>query len=74
MADILAALLSVREVFVHMPKRTEEVRQDIKQCDLEITDLQHVMKFASLSASQGFEIYRQMKEVRNRRRILKNEL
>lgn len=74
MTNILDALLIVREIYVGIPKRYEEVQRLIKTCELEIDDLQHVMEFASLSASQGFEIYRQMKDVRQRRRHLKNEL
>ena len=72
--EILEALQAVRDVYVNYPKRYEEIKDGIKRCELEIEDLEHLMEFAKLNASQGYQMYKAMKEVRKRRRELKNEL
>lgn len=72
--DISNSLQSVREIYINLPKRYEAVQKEIKQCEFEIDDLQHVIEFASLSASKGYDIYRQLKLARQKRRRLKNEL
>ncbi|MBU5342300.1 hypothetical protein [Caldifermentibacillus hisashii] len=72
--DIEQALESVRLIYVNLPKRYDEVKREIKQSELEIEDLEHVLEFSNFNASDGYKLAKELKEVRQRRRTLKNEL
>lgn len=72
--EIIQALQAVRDVYINYPKRYETAKEQIKRCELEIEDLEHLMEFTNLNASQGFDMYKQMQKARRERRKLKDEL
>lgn len=61
-------------IYVNLPKRYDEAKREIKQCELEIEDLEHVLEFSNFNASDGYKLAKELKEVRQKRRTLKNEL
>lgn len=74
MTNIEQALLSVRDVYIHLPKRYEEVQKEIKKCELELEDLEHVIELHNFNASKGYQLAKEIQKTRKRRRDLKNEL
>ena len=52
----------------------EVVSQELSHCDKEINDIQHFIEFNKLNAANGYIIYRDLHNLLNQRRELKNTL
>lgn len=57
-----------------LPRRIKQVEIEIDYCQSELQDLQHYIEFNNLSASQGWKLANEIKQVRIKRRHLKDEL
>jgi hypothetical protein len=67
-------LLSVREVFVNYPNRIINLERDLRNVEMEIVDLLHVIEFKNFNAYEGFKLSKEVKDARHRRRLIKDEL
>ena len=67
-------LKQVNTFMTDLPRRIQQVKMEINYCQEELQDLQHYIEFTNLSASQGWKIAKEIKDVRLRRRKLKDEL
>lgn len=74
MTEIEQALIAVRDVFVNYPKRLTELQEQLKENELEIQDLLHIIELHAFSASKGYQLAKELKEARNKRRTLKDEI
>ena len=73
-SDIEDKLKSVRDIYVNLPKRYDVAKDELRQCENEIQDLLHVIEFVSLNAIEMTKKYKELKDARQRRRGLKDEL
>ncbi|WP_034757730.1 hypothetical protein [Rossellomorea vietnamensis] len=67
-------LKSIREVFVNYPNKIINLERDLRNVEMEIVDLLHVIEFKSFNAYEGFKLCRDVKDARKRRRQIKDEL
>ena len=67
-------LKQVNTFMTDLPRRIQQVKMEINYCQEELQDLQHYIEFTNLSASQGYKIAKEIKEVHLKRRKLKDEL
>lgn len=72
--NIEEAIKSVREVYVNLPRRYEQLEKDLKQLDMETQDLLHLMELKNLNLHLGFKAYKDLQRVRQERRKVKNEM
>ena len=67
-------LKQVNTFMTDLPRRIQQVKMEINYYQEELQDLEHYIEFTNLSASQGYKIAKEIKDVRMKRRELKNEL
>lgn len=67
-------LKAVRYILVEVPKLFELVQKEFHKVNDETQDLLHVLELGKLNAIEMSKITRQLKEVRQKRRELKDEL
>ena len=71
---VVDMMKEISKVTSAIEKRKIFLTQEIQTCSLEITDIEHAAEFYTLSASQGYKLYKMLHDVRNRRRKYKDEL
>lgn len=54
--------------------RKDDLTKQLSNIDKEMCDLMHYIEFCNLSASQGYTVYKMIKDRRIKRRSIKNEL
>lgn len=54
--------------------RIVNLNNEIKKCDLAIRDIEHYLEFTNFNAANGYKLARRIKELRTKRRQLKDEL
>ncbi|MBS4173484.1 hypothetical protein [Bacillus sp. FJAT-49736] len=74
MSDIVQALESIKEVYINIPKRIEELENHLRNLDNEQQDLLHFMEFAKPDAREMIRKYKELRNTRNERRKVKDEL
>ncbi|MET3700170.1 hypothetical protein SAMN05877753_1235 [Bacillus oleivorans] len=74
MTEYEQALIAVRDVFVHYPKRYEHCEEELRKVEQEIQDLLHAIELSNFNASTGYQLSKQLQKARKDRRRLKNEL
>ncbi|MBU5214376.1 hypothetical protein [Heyndrickxia oleronia] len=74
MNEIEQALLSIKEVYVNIPKRIEELEKRLKYLEHEQQDLLHFIEFAKADGREMSKKYKEAKRMRNERRKVKDEL
>ena len=57
-----------------LSQRCVYLNQKLSEVDLEISDIEHAAEFYTLSASEGYKIYKMLHDARVRRRNIKNEM
>ncbi len=67
------SFMGLDRVFEEAEKRYKELPQELSDIEAQVIDLEHYIEFVSLNARDGYKIYRKLKELLNRRRILKYE-
>lgn len=72
-SDIEKATMILREIITDAPKMLESNLEEIKNLDLEIVDIEHVLELKPFNASKGYSYARQISEARKRRRVLKDQ-
>lgn len=72
--DILDKVREISEFTKQIEERRLYLMEMIHKADLEIVDIEHAAEFYSLSASQGYKLYKLLHDARNRRREYKDEL
>lgn len=72
--DFNEMLKQVNTFMTDLPRRIEQVKMQIDYVQGEQQDIEHYMEFVDLNASEGFKAYKQLQDVRKRRRKLKDEL
>lgn len=72
--DINEEIVKINNMNDRLNKRTSFLSLKISDCDLKISDLLHIAEFYKLNAYEGFDIYRQIHNVRIQRRKYKDEL
>ena len=72
--NIEEAIKSVREVYVNLPRRYEQLEKDLKKLDMETQDLLHLMELKDLNLHRGFMAYKDLQRVRQERRKVKDEM
>lgn len=72
--EIEQALKAVRDVYVNFPKLVGQLEEDLKRLDAETQDLLHLAELTQLSASKGYDLYKEIQKVRQERRKVKDQL
>lgn len=72
--DFNDMLKQVNTFMTDLPRRIEQVKMQLDYIQGEQSDIEHYMEFVDLNASEGFKAYKQLQDVRKRRRKLKDEL
>lgn len=72
--NIEEAIKSVREVYVNLPRRYEQLEKDLKKLDMETQDILHLMELKNLNLHHGFMTYKDLQRVRQERRKVKDEM
>lgn len=67
-------LNSVLEIMSNMDNRIAELNNEIRNCDLEVSDLLHKIELSIFNQAQGNNYARQLQTVTKRRRIAKDSL
>lgn len=67
-------LLNIQKNIDDLKKYKDVVNSELSHCDKEVNDIQHFIEFKKLSASDGYNIYRELHNILNKRRELKNFL
>jgi hypothetical protein len=71
--DIEQAAMLLRSVIFDTPKAYENNKLAIELCEKEIIDIEHVIELTSFNASRGYSLAKDIKDVRTRRRELKDQ-
>ncbi|MEY8352553.1 hypothetical protein AALB39_04260 [Lachnospiraceae bacterium 54-53] len=72
--DISEELRKVQSFADYIKSRKEYLNNLIYQEEMKIVDIEHAAEFYALNASQGYKLYRMLRESRINRRSYKNEL
>lgn len=72
--NIEQQLKIVRNIFIDLPKQFDLVHDEYKKADQETQDLLHALELGNLNAIEMTKVAKELKEVRKRRRHLKDEL
>lgn len=67
-------LESVSVEFQHMLDNESFLYKELQQYDLQLSDMLHYIEFHKFSASEGYKLCKQIQEIRDNRRKVKNEL
>ena len=65
---------NILEFMQKTPSRLEELTKQLSDVNLEISDFNHYLEFATFNASEGYCIARELKDLRVKRRVIKDEL
>lgn len=74
MTDIEQALQSVKDIYVNCPTRYDAAVNELRDVENEIQDMLHIIELCSLDAIAMTRKYKNLKKLRMRRRVLKNEI
>ena len=74
MTDVEQALLQVREVFVNSYKKYKTLVDQLRVLDEERQDVLHAIEFGKADAIHRQDLYKELKDVSERRRKVKNEI
>jgi len=72
--DVTDMVKNIFDFTSTIEKRRVYLNQEIQTCSLEIADIEHAAEFYTLSASQGYKLYKMLHDVRCKRRTCKDEL
>ena len=72
--DILDKVKDILLATKQMEERKMYLAEEIQKVDLEIVDIEHAAEFYDLNASQGYKLYKLLRDNRIKRRELKDEL
>lgn len=71
--DIEQTAILLRTIIFDTPKAYENNKILIDLCEKEIIDLEHVIELTAFNASRGYHLAKEIKDVRIRRRELKDQ-
>lgn len=71
--DVERIAVTIRDAIRDIPKRYSDNAERIRQIEDEIMDWQHYLEFVKFNAYEGYEVARRIKEIRQERRMLKDE-
>lgn len=71
--DIEQTTMLLRSIIFDLPKAYEGNKLTIELCEKEIIDIEHVIELTTFNASRGYSLAKDIKEVRIRRRELKDQ-
>lgn len=71
--DVEQTAIMIRDAIRDIPKRVHSNNVDVDQIHKETQDLLHLLELTSFNASEGYNISRQLKDIRQERRRIKNE-
>ena len=72
--DVEQALKSVRDIYVNYPKIYEQLQEELRKLDMETQDLLHYMELKNLDVQRGYIAYKELQEVRQKRRQVKDQI
>ena len=72
--DIKEKLHDVQDFILYTEARKELLNRLLSQEDMKIVDIEHAAEFYKLNASQGYKLYKMLREARINRRKYKDEL
>ena len=64
----------LKEFAYDRDQRVSLLYEQLSQIDLELSDLAHYMEFYNLNACRGYKAYKEFRDARRKRRIIKDEL
>jgi hypothetical protein len=71
--DIEKAASLLRSIIKEAPKLLAANADDIKVCEKELNDIEHVLELSTFNASKGYYFAKEIQNVRIRRRYLKDQ-
>lgn len=74
MNEIEKSLQALRDIYVNYPKQLEIAQQELRNVEDEIQDILHIIELASLDAIGMTRSFKDLRNLRVRRRELKNEI
>ncbi len=72
--DVKSKLLDVQDFISYTEARKNYLNKLLSQEDMKIVDIEHAAEFYKLNASQGYKLYKMLREARINRRKYKDEL
>lgn len=72
--EIEFAASQLAHILNQVPDQIERLKKEIQLCDLETTDLLHLIELSSFNASDGYGLARDLQLTQQQRRKCKNEL
>jgi hypothetical protein len=64
----------INKLFSNINSDIERIKEEQQEIDYQETDIRHFIENENFNASRGYSLAKQLKEVRNKRRDLKNEI
>jgi hypothetical protein len=71
--DVEQTVTMLRSIIFDTPKVYENNKVSIEMCEKEIIDIEHVLELTNFNASRGYTLAKEIKDVRIRRRELKDQ-
>lgn len=59
---------------IEMTSNLESLKLDLSTVDRKISDIEHFIEFTEQNACNGYKLYKQLKDLRKERRVLKDKL
>lgn len=72
--DVREKLRDMQDFILYTEARKEYLIKLLSQEDMKIVDIEHAAEFYKLNASQGYKLYKMLREARMNRRKYKDEL
>lgn len=72
--DIKEKLMDMQDFILYTEARKEYLIKMLSREDMKIVDIEHAAEFYKLNASQGYKLYKMLREARMNRRKYKDEL
>lgn len=72
--EIEEAVNQLNYFFENLPKQIERLEKEVKECNLETSDILHLIELDNFNASDGYKHARDLQITRQKRRECKDEL
>ena len=72
--DILDKVQEISIFVDELENRVPYLKKKIHEVDLEIVDIEHAAEFYNLNAAEGYKLYKNLHDARNKRRKYKDDL
>ena len=72
--EIVEAVYLISDKLADLPTNAARIKKEIRQIEFEIMDVEHRIELFPMSAVAGYKLAKQIKDLRKKRRVLKDEI